>query len=68
MGFLTLYVVRAIEDATNYKRVLIMCSTGVGTAQLLQTKVRHSFPDFDIVDVISSKTYQKDLKNIKILI
>lgn len=62
VGFLTLYVVRAIEDATNYKRVLIMCSTGVGTAQLLQTKVRHSFPDFDIVDVISSKTYQKDLK------
>ncbi len=62
IGFLTLYVVRAIEDATNYKRVLIMCSTGVGTAQLLQTKVRHSFPDFDIVDVISSKTYQNNLK------
>ncbi|MEX0381039.1 transcription antiterminator [Leuconostoc sp. MS02] len=62
VGFLTLYVVRAIEDATNYKRVLIMCSTGVGTAQLLQTKVKHAFPDFDIVAVISSKTYQNNSK------
>lgn len=71
IGFLTLYVVRALEEATDHKRVLLMCSTGVGTAQLLQTKVRHAFPNFEIVDIVSSKAYQMNLnkyQNIDLVI
>ncbi|WP_242651966.1 BglG family transcription antiterminator [Leuconostoc kimchii] len=63
IGFLTLYVVRALEEVTDHKRVLLMCSTGVGTAQLLQTKVRHAFPNFEIIDIVSSKAYQMNMNN-----
>ena len=62
IGFLTLYVVRALEEANARKKVLLMCSTGVGTAQLLQTKVRRAFPDFEIVGTISARDYQMNLQ------
>ncbi len=65
IGFLTLYVVRALEEANVKKRVLLMCSTGIGTAQLLQTKVRHAFPDFDIVGTISARDYELNLKKFE---
>lgn len=61
VGFLTLYVVRAIEDATDNKKVLLMCSSGIGTAQLLQSKVKHAFPNFEIVDMISARNYQSNI-------
>lgn len=62
IGFLTLYVVRAIEDATDSKKILLMCSTGVGTAQLLQSKVQHAFPNLEIVGVISARNYQANFE------
>ena len=65
IGFLTLYVVRALEEASVKKRVLLMCSTGIGTAQLLQTKVRRAFPDFDIVGTISARDYELNLKKFE---
>lgn len=65
IGFLTLYVVRALEEASVRKRVLLMCSTGVGTAQLLQTRVRRAFPDFEIVGTISSREYEMNLKQFE---
>lgn len=65
IGFLTLYVVRAIEEATDNKKVILMCSTGVGTAQLLQTKVKHAFPYLEIIDIVSSRKYQKHLEEYK---
>ncbi|MGN1294654.1 BglG family transcription antiterminator, partial [Weissella soli] len=63
IGFLTLYVVRALEEVHAHKKVLLMCSTGVGTAQLLETKVRKAFPDFEVVGTISAQFYQDNLRN-----
>ena len=63
IGFLALYVVRALEEASAKKRVLLMCSTGVGTAQLLQTKVKRAFPDFDIAGTVSARDYQEHLSD-----
>lgn len=65
VGFLTLYVVRALEETSVRKRVLLMCSTGIGTAQLLQTRVRRAFPDFEIVGTVSARDYEINLKHFE---
>lgn len=59
IGFLTLYFVKYKEMINAKKRVLIMCSSGVGTSELLKVKVRKAFPELEIVDVLSSRQYQK---------
>jgi len=52
IGFLTLYFVRYKELAPIKKRVLIMCSSGVGTSELLKVKVKKAFPEFSKIDLI----------------
>jgi activator of the mannose operon (transcriptional antiterminator) len=55
IGYIVLYIQNAIELEAQHKNVLIVCSTGVGTSHLLKTRVARSFPDWNIVDVISAK-------------
>lgn len=59
IGFLTLYFVKYKEMIHSKKRVLIMCSSGVGTSELLKVKVRKAFPELEIVDVLSARKYSK---------
>src|SRR5699024_11055609 len=42
------------------KRVLIMCSSGVGTSELLKVKVKKAFPELEIIAVVSARQYQKN--------
>ncbi|MGT2911199.1 BglG family transcription antiterminator [Streptococcus cameli] len=59
IGFITLYFVKYKEEAESVKRVLIMCSSGVGTSELLKTRVMKTIPNIEIVDVISVHLYRK---------
>lgn len=59
IGFLTLYFVKYKELIHSKKRVLIMCSSGVGTSELLKVKVRKAFPELEIVDVLSARKFSK---------
>jgi len=63
IGFLVLYFVKYKEMGNSQKRVLIMCSSGVGTSELLKVKVQKAFPEIEIVDVISSKRFMENLEN-----
>lgn len=60
-GFITLYFARIIETHQLAIPTLIMCTTGVGTSELLRIKVQKKFPELEIVDVISSRNYRKVL-------
>lgn len=62
IGFLVLYFVKYKEMRKIKKRVLIMCSSGVGTSELLKAKVKKAFPEIEIVDVISSKRFIKNIE------
>lgn len=62
IGFLVLYFVKYKEMRNSKKRVLIMCSSGVGTSELLKVKVKKAFPEIEIVDVISSKRFIKNIE------
>lgn len=62
IGLITLYFARMIETHQLPIQTLIMCTTGVGTSELLKAKVAKKFPELNVVDVIATKNYQLALK------
>lgn len=61
-GFITLYFARIIETNQLPIRTVIMCTTGLGTSELLKVKVEKKFPELEIVDVIASRDSKEFLK------
>ncbi|WP_086444586.1 BglG family transcription antiterminator [Candidatus Enterococcus lemimoniae] len=62
-GFITLYFARIIETNQVPIRTLIMCTTGVGTSELLRVKVEKKFPELKIVEVVATRNVAESLKN-----
>lgn len=60
LGFLVLYFAKYKEERNHQKRVIIMCSSGVGTSEFLKVKVKRAFPELEIVDVVSASRFKKD--------
>lgn len=57
IGYLTLHFQAAlerIEDKEDKPSALLVCTTGIGTLQLLSSKLQKRFPMLQIVDTISS--------------
>ena len=54
LGYLTLYFQYFYEQHLQSLRVLIVCSTGIGTSHLLKGRVLRSFPKWNIIDILSS--------------
>lgn len=68
-GYITLYFAQDIEENRKKIRVLIMCATGIGTSQLLKTKVHNSFPDIEIKNVIGTNSLDDyDISKIDLVI
>ncbi|KAJ52168.1 transcriptional regulatory protein [Clostridium tetanomorphum DSM 665] len=57
ISYICLHFVAAIEKVnrgcTCKKRVIVLCSTGVGTSKLLASKLKNYYEDIEIVDIIS---------------
>ncbi|MCC5463965.1 BglG family transcription antiterminator [Pelosinus baikalensis] len=53
IGYLVTYFQAAIERGISYKKVIVVCHSGYGTSQLLTTRLRRAFPQWQIGDVIS---------------
>ncbi|GMA45376.1 hypothetical protein GCM10025853_28330 [Tetragenococcus halophilus subsp. halophilus DSM 20339] len=62
-GFITLYFARVLETYQLPIKTLIVCTTGVGTSELLKAKVEKNFPELDVIDVIATKNLDQFLKN-----
>jgi activator of the mannose operon (transcriptional antiterminator) len=54
VGYLTVHFQAAMERQIARKRVLLVCSTGVGTSHLLKSRILRAFPDWTIVGVVSA--------------
>ncbi|OON42137.1 hypothetical protein BTJ39_03000 [Izhakiella australiensis] len=52
IGYLTVHFQAALERQVVKKRVLLVCSTGIGTSHLLKSRVLRAFPDWTIVGVM----------------
>ena len=55
IAYLTVYFQSAIEEVINKKSVIIVCSSGIGTSHLLEKRIKNYFPEWNIVDVVSTK-------------
>lgn len=68
IGYLTLYFAQAIESQSKKLNVVIMCSTGIGTSELLRIKVKNIFPNFNIIDVTSNHDSNINENNTDLII
>lgn len=61
-GFITLYFARVLETYQLPIKTLIVCTTGVGTSELLKAKIEKKFPELDIIDVVATKNLEQFLE------
>lgn len=69
IGYLALHIATAIERNRKPLRVVVVCSSGIGTSQLLALKIKKHFSDLYIVDIKSSLSIiDEDLQDIDLII
>lgn len=61
ISYIAVYFQSAIEEAISKKRVMIVCSTGVGTSHLLGKRIKNHFPEWNITKIISAKDLEGDI-------
>jgi lichenan operon transcriptional antiterminator len=63
IAYIALHFEAALERIRNSntakKRMLIVCSLGIGTSQLIASKLKRIFENIEIVDIISSNNIEK---------
>ena len=62
-GFITLYFAKYLEENNDQIRALVVCTTGIGTSELVATKIKKYFPEIHIVNVISSFDLEDTIKH-----
>jgi transcriptional antiterminator len=63
IGFIALHLGAAVERITKRWKVIIVCSSGVGTSQLLASKIKKYLPQIEIIEILS--THELDNKELK---
>ncbi|TVO35706.1 BglG family transcription antiterminator [Vibrio algivorus] len=58
VGYLAVHFQAAIERQITHKRVLLVCSTGIGTSHLLKSRILRAFPDWDIIASVPASNLQ----------
>lgn len=64
MGFLALYFARAVETNEKPIRTIVMCTTGVGTSELIRVKVKKKFPELEVVRVVSHSDIDQVIEEV----
>ncbi|MDO4680758.1 MAG: PRD domain-containing protein [Aerococcus sp.] len=60
IGFIVLYFAKFEEMNPKVIRVVVLCSSGVGTSELLKVKLERAFPStIEVIDVLSWRQYKK---------
>lgn len=59
ISYLVLYFQASIEKNSKKKKVVLVCSTGIGTSHLLKSRINRSFPEWEVVDVISASWFKQ---------
>lgn len=60
VGYITMYLSGAMERSRLFpgRRVLVVCPSGMATAWVLVSRIQAEFPQFDVVQVLSRRSYQ----------
>lgn len=59
IGYLTLYFEKYYLEITTNKRVLLVCSTGIGTSELLKARIQQKVPNLNIIGTMSNRQASK---------
>lgn len=57
IGYLCVHFQAALERQIAHKRILVVCSSGVGTSHLLKSRILRAFPDWEIAGVVSASNH-----------
>lgn len=69
IGYIAIHIGAALERQKINTKAIIVCSSGVGTSQLVSVRLGKALPDLDIVDVISVHEVENiENKNFDIVI
>jgi Transcriptional antiterminator len=69
IGYLALHIAAAIERNRRPLKVIVVCSSGIGTSQLLALKIKSHFNDIQVLDVISALSIKRmDLNGVDLII
>ena len=61
-GFITIYFARYLEQNRQYIRALVVCTTGVATAQLIKVKIQSYFNNIIVVADAASSNVQQQIQ------
>lgn len=59
IAYIAIHIGAALERLNRRTRAIIVCSSGIGTAQLVAVRLQKAIPDLEIEDVISSHDIAK---------
>lgn len=63
IGFITVYFARYIEQNPKKIRTLLLCTTGMGTSELLKVKVMKFFPEIEVISTAAIKNCSEEFIN-----
>ncbi|KPU26585.1 transcriptional antiterminator BglG [Caloranaerobacter sp. TR13] len=63
IAYIAIHIGAALERLNRKTRAIIVCNSGIGTAQLVAARLEKTIPDLEIVNVISSRDILKMKQN-----
>ncbi|PRX35595.1 transcriptional antiterminator [Orenia metallireducens] len=69
IGYIALHLGAALERNNNKIKVIVVCSSGIGTSQLVATRLRKRLAGIEIVDLISvHELKNRELEGVDIIV
>lgn len=69
IGYITLHIASAIERLNNKINVVIVCSSGIATSQLVANRLKKRIPELEITNILPVKYLTEEIiKNNEIII
>lgn len=69
VAFMAIHFQAALERNSNTKKILIVCPTGIGTAELVVNKVKRFLPSFYKMEIVSIKElYEINIESVDFII
>lgn len=69
ISFFTIHFQLAFEKVKSAKHILIVCPTGLGTAQLIYQRIKQNIPSSNVLEIIDLKKLKNtDLESVDLLI
>lgn len=61
IGYIAIYFEKYKIKYNEQTRVILVCSTGIGTSELLKINIEKNIPEIEIVDTVSARALRKNL-------